>query len=84
VPPRRATSLMKPRANFGLRSACCEQVGLVLTLQTFIPEVLYSNLSTLQAILIVKLNLGCFHPVACVRSGDGGFYIRLLNVTIVG
>jgi hypothetical protein len=21
-----------------------------------------------------KLNLGCLHPVACVRSGDGGFY----------
>jgi hypothetical protein len=20
------------------------------------------------------LNLGCLHPVACVRSGDGGFY----------
>jgi hypothetical protein len=28
--------------------------------------------------------LGCLHPVACVRSGDGGFYIRLRNVTIVG
>jgi hypothetical protein len=21
-----------------------------------------------------NLNLGCLHPVACVRSGDGGFY----------
>jgi hypothetical protein len=21
-----------------------------------------------------KLNLGCLHPVACVRSGDGSFY----------
>jgi hypothetical protein len=30
------------------------------------------------------LNLGCLHPVACVRSGDGGFYIRLRNVIIVG
>jgi hypothetical protein len=29
------------------------------------------------------LNLGCLHPVACVRSGDGGFYIRLRNVAIV-
>jgi hypothetical protein len=25
-------------------------------------------------------NLGCLHPAACVRSGDGGFYIRLRNV----
>jgi hypothetical protein len=25
------------------------------------------------------LNLGCLHPVACVRSGDGVFYIRLRN-----
>jgi hypothetical protein len=31
-----------------------------------------------------NLNLGCLHPVACVRSGDGGFCIRLRNVTIVG
>jgi hypothetical protein len=30
------------------------------------------------------LNLGCLHPVACVRSGDKGSYIRLRNVTIVG
>jgi hypothetical protein len=30
-----------------------------------------------------ELNRGCLHPVACVRSGDGDFYIRLRNVTIV-
>jgi hypothetical protein len=30
-----------------------------------------------------SLNLGCLHSVACVRSGDGDFYIRLRNVTIV-
>jgi hypothetical protein len=29
------------------------------------------------------LNLGCLHPVACVRSGDGSFYIRLRNVATV-
>jgi hypothetical protein len=33
---------------------------------------------------IYKLNLGCLHPVACVRSGDGVFYIHLRNVTVVG
>jgi hypothetical protein len=33
---------------------------------------------------ISNLNLGCLYPVACVRSGDAGFYIRLRNVTIVG
>jgi hypothetical protein len=31
-----------------------------------------------------SLNLGCLHPVECVRSGDGVFFIRLRNVTIVG
>jgi hypothetical protein len=31
-----------------------------------------------------ELNLGCLYPVACVRSGDGVFYIRLRYVTIVG
>jgi hypothetical protein len=31
---------------------------------------------------VLYLNLGCLHPVACVRSGDGGF-IRLRKVTIV-
>jgi hypothetical protein len=30
------------------------------------------------------LNFGFLHPVACVTSGDGGFFIRLRNVTIVG
>jgi hypothetical protein len=30
------------------------------------------------------LNLRCLHPVACVKSGDGGFDIRLRNITIVG
>jgi hypothetical protein len=29
-----------------------------------------------------KLNLGCLQPVACVRSGDWGFYIRLRNVNL--
>jgi hypothetical protein len=33
---------------------------------------------------IKNLKLGCLHPVACVRSSDGGFYIRLRNVAIVG
>jgi hypothetical protein len=33
---------------------------------------------------VINLNLGCLHPVACVRSGDVDFYIRLRNVTIVG
>jgi hypothetical protein len=31
-----------------------------------------------------NLNLKCLHSVACERSGDGGFYIRLRNVSIVG
>jgi hypothetical protein len=35
-------------------------------------------------LIITNINLGCLHPVACVRSGDGDFYIRLRNVTIVG
>jgi hypothetical protein len=30
------------------------------------------------------IKLECLHPVACVISGDGGFYIRLRNVAIVG
>jgi hypothetical protein len=30
-----------------------------------------------------NLNLGYLHPVACLRSGDGGF-IRVRNVTNVG
>jgi hypothetical protein len=30
------------------------------------------------------LNLGCLYPVACERSGDGFFFIRLRNVAIVG
>jgi hypothetical protein len=33
---------------------------------------------------ISNLNLGCLHPVACVRSGDGGFLFCLHNFTIVG
>jgi hypothetical protein len=33
---------------------------------------------------IQLLNFRCFHTVACVRSGDGGSYIRLRNATIVG
>jgi hypothetical protein len=33
---------------------------------------------------IYYLNLGCLYPVACVRSGDGVFYILLRNATIVG
>jgi hypothetical protein len=28
--------------------------------------------------------LGCLHPVARVRLGDGSFYIRLRNATVVG
>jgi hypothetical protein len=32
----------------------------------------------------IVFNFGFLHPVACVRSGDGGFNIRLRNVTIVG
>jgi hypothetical protein len=32
-------------------------------------------------IIALLINLGCLHLVACVRSGDGGFYIRLRNVT---
>jgi hypothetical protein len=32
---------------------------------------------------ITYVNLGCLHPVACVRSDDG-FFPRLRNVTIVG
>jgi hypothetical protein len=32
-------------------------------------------------------NLGCLHPVACVRSGDGGFYLStqtsLSNVNFI-
>jgi hypothetical protein len=35
-------------------------------------------------IIALLINLGCLHPVACLRSGDGSFYIRLRNVTIVG
>jgi hypothetical protein len=31
-----------------------------------------------------NFSLGCLHPVACVRSGKGSFYIRLHNVAIVG
>jgi hypothetical protein len=34
--------------------------------------------------LTLDLNLGCLHPVACERSGDGGFLFCLRNVTIVG
>jgi hypothetical protein len=45
------------------------------------PQVFHSLLSPS---IPLKLNLGCLHPVACVRSGDGDFYIRLRNVTIVG
>jgi hypothetical protein len=45
-----------------------------------------------QAVIILLLvvlelfffNLGCLHPVAYVRSGDGGFLFLLRNVTIVG
>jgi hypothetical protein len=42
-------------------------------------------------LIAINLNLGCLHPVACVRSGEGGFYpstqrhyrglILLLNTT---
>jgi hypothetical protein len=31
---------------------------------------------------VISLNLGYLHPVACVRSGDGGFYICLCDVTV--
>jgi hypothetical protein len=34
---------------------------------------------------LLSLNLGCLHPVACLRSGDGGGGLfRLRNVTIAG
>jgi hypothetical protein len=40
------------------------KVGLYLSFK-------YSAVST---DIILVLNLGCLHPVACVKSGDGGFY----------
>jgi hypothetical protein len=42
------------------------------------------KVNTKQKDHITSLNLECLHPVACVGSGDGGFYIRLRNVTIAG
>jgi hypothetical protein len=44
----------------------------------FLYSVIYwSRYSRLNLGLITpELNLWCFHPVACVRSGHGGFYIR--------
>jgi hypothetical protein len=43
-----------------------------------------SNFPKAETNFMYCLNLGCLHPVACERSGDGGFFIRLRNVTIVG
>jgi hypothetical protein len=40
--------------------------------------------------ILCNLNLGCLHPVACVRSGEGGFYpstqrhyLRLILILIL-
>jgi hypothetical protein len=35
---------------------------------------IFVNSPLTNFMLTVKFDLGCLHPVACVRSGDGGFY----------
>jgi hypothetical protein len=41
-------------------------------------------LQALNYLDVNYLNLGCLHPVACVRSRWSGCLFRLRNVTIVG
>jgi hypothetical protein len=43
-----------------------------------------SSRNVVNYILKTILIWGCLHPVACQRSGDWGFYIRLRNVTVLG
>jgi hypothetical protein len=34
----------------------------------------YVKLANTSKWTVSNINLGCLHPVACVRSGDGSFY----------
>jgi hypothetical protein len=49
----------------------------IILLSTVSPTPKLPRLCWEKGLLNGYSNLGCLHPVACVRSGDGGFFIRL-------